>query len=1082
MPLTHFEILGPLGEGGMGVVWLARHVDTGLRVAVKVLTAEGVRRATLLRAFTNEVRTIAGLDHPSILRVFDYGQVPEGADPRLEPGSPYLVMELAEGGNLMAWSGQMPWPLLRGVLLRLLDGLAHAHARGIIHRDIKPANVLIGDFRRPDAQVWLADFGLAHVAGEAGAGGGGTPWFMAPEQSQEATEPQGPWTDLYAVGRTAALLAWGRSEDDPPLGDRPEGFRGWVAVLTQRSPWLRYRSAAEAAWALAQLGHDLLDVHQPLIADISALTTLALSTDAWWDGDPEAIEAAEQAVVVAPLDKLPIPTDWRGSSQRAPGPRALAASLDLFALRRTPLIGREEARDTLWAWLTRAIGEGRGGVALIRGARGLGVTRLAGWLGERADELGACSTLFVRMREGAQDPLGQALLGMLRCSGLGALKLSWRLRGCFGGPAWPHEALNGLVARLLGHGIGTEDALLARALATLHQRRPLLLVLDDVGADHSALGLIRDLRAATSEGRGVPVLLTDAGDLDLDLAAGVGVLPDPVVSLEPLPPSDHARLVGAMVHQPGPLSSLLLERTRGNPGFLVELLRGWVAEGVVEVAGEGLALAEGAAPELPDAIRPLRSRQLLRVVGLHRRHGRQALYLAALLGIDLSREEWEAACVAARLTLGADPLEPMLRAGMMTSTGTQLRFVDHMAREGLLQLARKEGFAQAGHRACAAALIQRHGPVDRQPAAILERCALHLSGAGQLPEALDALTRVLDLTVDRSGSAATELLMRERAQVVEALGLPPDDPARGWGALLESQRTYRNGRMTEAQAFAERGLAIARQHDLPALRVRCLRQLAWARWGQGHVDDLLAHLTRAEAEAEGYQRVRLHRDLGYASMYADRLEEAATWSVRALVGARERGQRTLEADALHLQGLVLVRMEKPDRAPALLREALRIHEILGNYLGIVRTRNDLGDTLRRLGQLDEASHCFEVALRLSTALGTLASTVVRANLGVVEADRGNDAEARRLLEDALLQLDSGAFEVVRTVVTAYLVCVLVRQGDFQDASDRLDGITEAITGVHRDEAAEQLRAAAALCEAQGQLALAARLRGRLKRA
>ena len=162
-----FRLDGVIGQAGMGVVWKGRHVEQDVPVAIKFLTEEGARDPLYLGCLKNEVRKVATLDHPAIVRVYDHGEVPQGLDAHgLAAGSPFLVMEWAEGGTLSRHCGKMTWDQAWRTLMRLLDGLAHAHARGVVHRDLKPGNVLL---RRDSGGVVLTDFGLAR-AGDTDGG------------------------------------------------------------------------------------------------------------------------------------------------------------------------------------------------------------------------------------------------------------------------------------------------------------------------------------------------------------------------------------------------------------------------------------------------------------------------------------------------------------------------------------------------------------------------------------------------------------------------------------------------------------------------------------------------------------------------------------------------------------------------------------------------------------------------------------------------------------------------------------------------------------------------------------------------
>ena len=152
----------------MGEVWLGHQVDTNLPVAVKVITGTRVQNRYFHECFREEVRLVAGLDHPGIVMVLDYGEITAEAvaqsDGALALGSPYLVQEYAGSGSLMAARKRaMAWPELRAVLLALLDALAHAHARGVIHRDLKPGNILICGLEDMRPGLKLCDFGLARI-------------------------------------------------------------------------------------------------------------------------------------------------------------------------------------------------------------------------------------------------------------------------------------------------------------------------------------------------------------------------------------------------------------------------------------------------------------------------------------------------------------------------------------------------------------------------------------------------------------------------------------------------------------------------------------------------------------------------------------------------------------------------------------------------------------------------------------------------------------------------------------------------------------------------------------------------------
>ena len=265
----------PLASGGAGQVWEATHRDRGTAVAVKLLPPEVLASPALRATLTTEIRAVAALNHPNVIAVLDQGRVGAGAAVmsagQLTEGSPYLVMELARGGNLLPECGRLAWADVAPILDALLGALAAAHARGLIHRDLKPDNVLVDhpDDLRPGLK--LTDFGLALALGEVDARVAGTPSYMAPEQCRGAWRAIGPWTDLYALGCTAwALLTGGppfegelrrvllrQLHETPgafrPVRAVPEGVEPWLRRLLAKRPVDRFAYAAEARAALRAL-------------------------------------------------------------------------------------------------------------------------------------------------------------------------------------------------------------------------------------------------------------------------------------------------------------------------------------------------------------------------------------------------------------------------------------------------------------------------------------------------------------------------------------------------------------------------------------------------------------------------------------------------------------------------------------------------------------------------------------------------------------------------------------------------------------------------------------------------------------
>ena len=413
----------PIGSGGMGVVWSGHVVDQDARVAVKVLSAAVARDPRIRAAFRTEVRAVAALHHPNVVRVLDHGEVPPEAasasSGQLAAGAPYLVMEYAEHGSLESWQGRLPWSRVREVLLGLLDALAHAHARGVIHRDLKPANVLLAGRK---LRTILTDFGLAHLTlGEGTAPlEAGTPAYMAPEQLSESWRDYGPWTDLYAFGNVAAALLAGRAPlsgltparawlravsgelpEVVPVVPVPEGLGDWLDRLLAAEPHDRFQRAADAAWALLQLGDapdvvpdDAPDAGPDEATQIWATRDTTGSTRFETPGN--ATLAFDRARSVRRGAAPPLPTSWRPPGK--PGPRhdAIGPGLGLFGLRNVPFVGRERERNAMWDALRSVADTGEPAVRIVSGPEGIGRSRLCGWIARRAHELGAAVVLWAQ--------------------------------------------------------------------------------------------------------------------------------------------------------------------------------------------------------------------------------------------------------------------------------------------------------------------------------------------------------------------------------------------------------------------------------------------------------------------------------------------------------------------------------------------------------------------------------------------------------------------------------------------------------------------------------------------------------------
>ncbi|MFT7579304.1 MAG: serine/threonine protein kinase [Myxococcota bacterium] len=261
-----------LGQGGMGVVYRARHALLRRKTAIKLLK-DGAGDEQRFKRFEREVQLTSDLNHPNVVAIYDYGRSPDGEF--------YYAMEHLPGTDLdglVQAVGPVPLARALNILGQALDALDAAHEAGLIHRDIKPANIIISRFGKRTDVVKVLDFGLVK---EVQAPSGlthlttenticGTPDYIAPEALLDP-ENVGPGVDLYAIGAVAYFLVTGSpvftgktameifshhmtTPPRPPSEHSelpiPEAFDRWVLRLLAKHASDRYASAVEARSAL----------------------------------------------------------------------------------------------------------------------------------------------------------------------------------------------------------------------------------------------------------------------------------------------------------------------------------------------------------------------------------------------------------------------------------------------------------------------------------------------------------------------------------------------------------------------------------------------------------------------------------------------------------------------------------------------------------------------------------------------------------------------------------------------------------------------------------------------------------------
>lgn len=274
-----YSIVGELGRGGMGIVFLARDVALDRPVAIKMLPPDFAASRSHRERFLKEARTAARLSHPHIVPIHSVEE---------HPSAVFFVMAYVDGETLgarVARQGPLPAAEATRIMQEVAWALAHAHASGIVHRDVKPDNILL---ERGTGRVLVTDFGIARLGELADTSGEGrvigTPRYMSPEQA--AGDPTDARSDLYSLGAVAFFAVTGHPPHDgdnavavmarvvtapPPCvadvrPDLPGALSAAIDRCLAKTPSARHGTAEELATDLRSAIAAMSDVPAPVRA------------------------------------------------------------------------------------------------------------------------------------------------------------------------------------------------------------------------------------------------------------------------------------------------------------------------------------------------------------------------------------------------------------------------------------------------------------------------------------------------------------------------------------------------------------------------------------------------------------------------------------------------------------------------------------------------------------------------------------------------------------------------------------------------------------------------------------------------
>jgi len=1040
-----FLLLKEVGSGSSGRVWQAQALEdlpgapAGSLLAVKILHAHLRQDPQALRNFECEARAGLEVAHPAVVRVHAAGASDEGRWLAMRwMGGPTVRMLLAEDGAALAE------PRVRALLRRAAEGLAALHAAGWTHGDIKPENIRLDEH----GEAVLLDLGFARRDGDelAAEPRPGSLAYLAPEQARG--ERGAREADVFALCVVAYELATGAH----PFLRAAQG-----AQAAARSGESALFDSLGSSGAVARAALEKPSADRVLAAIVAARcpppSRLAPQLSPFFDrlvADGLAREASRRpsaAEVARRLVEGEAGAWWRATVDLASA-AGRGAAAEAEGGEKAPLVGREAALERLEeAWSASA-----GGLRalFVSGESGMGKTRLVSeFVARLRERLDAPLCLYARCRDAEDSRAAQPLVRLLE---------RW-LRLPSGARPTPREReelerlLPPRVTSTLLRLLGGEDAqagemspsvALAQWLSALARQVPLVVHLDD--AHRAGRDTWEALEAWARDGGAVRALFLACARGQAKEPGGwqrlSTLVPCDELELAPLSEDDVLYLVKRLFHHGAPrlrLASVLWKRSRGNPGLVVELLRGLVARGEARPHPDGGGLELGVDPDalpLPRSIKQAIEESYKALPTLDRAWLRRLAVVGGRIEPDFLL-----ACFKGTSRAELDELlGRFVKLGWLVVAGARYRFARPALREALYRSLSKEQRERL-HGAAADALVDERSSLEGayQRAFHLRSAGRHAELLAELPPLMDALVRhgqpqrVAPLAgfgleaLDRSGASTVAdrlkiRLLEAAADATDRLGSREDqrellerlsnleiDAARdpesaGRVYLLHGRYAVATGQYGLARGLYKNAIELLERAEAPLESSEASRRLSAV---QSHVGRLVEARGLAEdalrLATNDAQRGLALLQLATVGVLEDQLEQASEQTEQALKLLRGDGRWHLPG-AVASAHLVRSRIQKGAgdiaRALAAARRALDLARAAGESRLECEALARLGGLLLDIDRSDEAQAMLREALlrakEIEDPRGKVLATLF---LGILlwEAD---DPAAQRTLEDA----------------------------------------------------------------------------------